>query len=259
MSHQLHGAIGGNHLLPLQEVAVQQTADQSGSSDLEQNVPGAQRKGSIVIRIREDLFHFLQSRSGNHKCQRSAGADLRMVSPACQTEAVHRNGGNGLVFHFKTNAGVDGTGLIFRNGEDGAGDQALQGILRDLNAATLAHVGQFGVIIGRFCRNGKGCKTCTDGNLVAFVHHHSDRTLGQTADDITKQLGRQNALAGIGDFRRDLIGDGSFHVVTGQTQTHSSPAENAFNHRQAGLLSHRTAGNIQSGNQNIFFTGKTHG
>ena len=153
---------------------------------------------------------------------------------------------------------MDGAGLILGHGEDGAADEGFQGVLGDADAAALAHIGQVGVIVGVFGGDGEGCEAGADGHLVGLVHHHGDRALGQPADDVAEELGGEDADAGIGDFRGDLIGDGGFHVVAGEAQHMTGPAEDALDDGEAGLLSHGAGGDIQSLNQHAFFTGKTH-
>ena len=57
-----------------------------------------------------------------------------MISPAGQTEAVDGDARNGVVLHLEADAGVDGTGLIFGDGEDSAADERFQGVLGDADA-----------------------------------------------------------------------------------------------------------------------------
>ena len=125
MGHQLDGTVGGNHLPPVQELSLQKTADQGGVAHLEQNVLGAQGEGGILVGIGDDFLHFLQSGGGDHEVQLPLGTLLRMEGPTGQTEAVHSHGGDGVVGHFKFDAGVNGTALILGHGKNGAGDQLL--------------------------------------------------------------------------------------------------------------------------------------
>ena len=258
MRHQLHRAIGGNHLPPVQEITLQQTADQGRAADLEQNMLGAQRESSLFIGIGEDLFHFLQCLGRHNKAHGSADGAFGVPSAASQTETVHSDGGNRAFLHFELDTGVDGTALIFRNRKNGAGDHLLQRSLGDMNSTAVIHLGQLRIILSAFCADGKGSISAADGNLKAFVHHHSHRPLGQTANDITKKSGRENAGTGFGDLCINMIGNGSFHIVAGELQIIFCIAENTFQNGQAALLSYGSACNIQALNQHTFFTGKTH-
>ena len=117
---------------------------------------------------------------------------------------------------------------------------------------------QFRIIFGRFGRDGEGSITCPDGNLIVVADNHSHRAFRQTADNITKELGRQNALAGISHFGFNFISNGGFHVVAGKAEAHSGLAEDTFDDGKAALLSDGTARNVQALNQHAFFTGKAH-
>ena len=181
-----------------------------------------------------------------------------MPGPAGQTEAIHSDGGDGGIGDLELHAGVDGAALIFRNGKQGAGNQLLQPVLGDPDGSALIHIGQLGVILGRFGGNGEGGVAGTDGDLEAVVHHHGDGAFRQTADDIAEELGRQDAVAGVGDFSFDLISNGSFHIIAGEGQVVTGPAQNTFDDGKAALGSNGPAGNIQALDQHAFFTGKTH-
>ena len=182
-----------------------------------------------------------------------------MPGAAGKTEAVHSHCGNGIVLHLEFHTGVDGSALVFRYGEDGAGDQLLQRGLGNIHTAALVHIGQLRIILGRLCGNSKGSVARPDGYLIIVVHHNSDGTFRQTADNIAEQLCRQDAVAGIMDLGVDVIGDGSFHIVAGQIQTVGGITQNALDSRQCALLGNGSAGNIQARDQHAFFTGKTHG
>ena len=181
-----------------------------------------------------------------------------MVGAPGQPEAVHRHGGDGIGGDLKFHAVVDGPGLVVRHGENGAGDQLLQLVLRDADGVAGAHIRQVGVLVGGFGADGKGGEAGADGHPVVVIHHHGDAALGKPADDVAEQSGRQHALAAVSHIGFDLIGDGGFHIVAGEGQTGTRPAEDALDGRQAALLSHRSARNIQPLQQGIFFTGKTH-
>ena len=219
---------------------------------------GTQGEGGVLFGIGQDLFHFLQACGGNDEAQGAAQGFLGMPGAAGQTETVHGDGRNGVVSHFELDAGMDGTALILGDGKNGAGDQLLQSGLGDLDGLALIDVGQVGVILGTFSGNVERCVAGTDGDLVVVVDNDGDRALGQAADDIAKELGRQDALTGIGDFGVDLVGDGSLHIVAGQMQAVTGLAQDAFDDRQAALLSNRSACDIQALNQHAFFTGKAH-
>ena len=183
-----------------------------------------------------------------------------MVGPSCQTEAVHSHGGYGGIGNLKLHAVVDGPGLIVGHGKDGAGNQLLQFVLRNQNGPSVIHIGQLRIILGAFGRNGKGGKARPDGYLIlGFVHHHGDGTLRQTPDNVAKELGRQNAGAGLHHISVNVIGNAGFHIVAGERDTVTSLAENAFNETQTALYSHRSGGYVESLQQCVFFTGKAHG
>ena len=78
------------------------------------------------------------------------------------------------------------------------------------------------------------------------------------AHDIAKELGRQDAGTGFGDFRIDHISDSGFHIVTGQVQTRACLAQDAVDDGKTALLGDGTARNAEALNQHAFFTGKTH-
>ena len=181
-----------------------------------------------------------------------------MEGPPGQTEAVHGNGGDGIVGDLEFDAGMNGPALIFGHGKDGAGDQILQFLLGKLHGTAAVDVGQLGVILGRLGGDGEGSVTGADGDFVILPHHHGDGTFRQAADDIAEELGRQNALAGVGNVGVDVVSDGGFHIITRQTQSDFRPAQDAFDDGKAALLSHRSASDIQSCYQHAFFTGKAH-
>ena len=83
-------------------------------------------------------------------------------------------------------------------------------------------------------------------------------TFGQTADDVAEKLCRQDTVTGIRYLSLDLVCDGSFHIITGQVQTHTCLAQDALDHGKTALLSHGTSCNVQTLYQHAFFTGKTH-
>ncbi len=145
-----------------------------------------------------------------------------------------------------------------RHGEDGAGDQLLQLILGDADGVAGADVGQVGVFVGGFGADGEGSVAGADGDLEVVVHHHGDGAFGQAADDVAEELG-QDAFAAVADIGIDVIGDGGFHIVAGEGQTGTRPAEDTLDGAEGALLGHRPGGNVQSLKEGIFFTGKTHG
>ena len=258
MGAELDGAIGWHDPAPIQEFAFQQAADQGSAADLEQNVLGSQAEAGLIFTIGEDLFHFLQSCGRNHKAELAAGAIFGMPGPASQTEAVHGDGRDAVLLHLKLDAGVDGTALIFGHGENGTGNQFLQLILGNGNAAADADIRQLRIIVGILCGNGKGSVAGTDGNLVALVHHHGDGTLGEPADNVAKKSGRQDALTGIGHICVYDIGNTGFHIVAGKAQLLAGLAEDTLQDRQTAFRGYCPSGNIQTLNQQTFFTGKTH-
>ena len=218
----------------------------------------AQGEAHGIVGIGEDFFHFLQARGGNHEAQVPSGGLLGVVGSPCQPEAVHGHGGDGIVGNLKLDAVVDGPGLVIRHGEDGAGDQLLQLILGDADGVAGADVGKVGVFVGRFCADGEGSVAGADGDLEVVVHHHGDGAFGQAADDVAEELG-QDALTAVADIGIDVIGDGGFHIVAGEGQTGTGPAEDTLDGAEGALLGHRPGGNVQSLKEGIFFTGKTHG
>ena len=168
-------------------------------------------------------------------------------------EPVHGHGGDGVIRYFKFHAGVDWPSLIFADSENGAGNQLLQLVLRDIDFPAVAHIRQLRIILGGLGGNGKGSVP-----FVVLVHHHGHRSLRQTADDIAEQLRREDALTHVGHVRVDFIGNGCFHIITGQAQSLSGLAEDSFDDGQAALLGDGTTRNVQSRDQHVFFTGKTH-
>ena len=177
---------------------------------------GAQGESGILVGVGEDLFHFLQAGGGDNKAQLPAGFLFRMVSPAGQTETVHGHGGDGIVGDLKLHAGVDGASLIFGHGKQGAADQFPELVLRNTDGTAGVDIGQLWVILSAFGGDGKGSVTGTDGHLEVIVHNYGDRAFRQPADNVTEELGRQDALAGVGDFGVDGIGNGGFHIVAGE-------------------------------------------
>ena len=181
-----------------------------------------------------------------------------MEGPPGQTEAVHGDGGNPVLLHLELDAGVNGPGLIFRHGKNRAGNHVFQGVLGDPDGFSRVDVRQVGVIVGRLGGNGERCITGPDGHLEALVHHHGHRSLRQAADDVAEEPGRQDALAGVGHVGGDQVADGRLHVIAGEAQAVSGPAENAFDGGKAALLCDGTARDIQAADQHTFFTGKAH-
>ena len=153
---------------------------------------------------------------------------------------------------------MDGTTLILRHGEDGAADHLLQLPLGDGHRPAGIHVGQLRVVVAVLRGDGEGGKARTDGHLVGLVHHHGDGPLGQPPDDVAEELGREDALAGIGDLGLDFVGNGGFHIIARQTNSQTRLAENPFDDGEAALLGHGAAGDIQALHQTVFFTGKSH-
>ena len=219
---------------------------------------GTQGKGGALLAVHQDFFHFLEACGGNHEAHGPAGASLGVVAAAGQAEAVHGHGGDSLLGDLKLDAGVDGPGLVLGHGEDGAGDQLLQLALGNPDGPAGVHVRQLRVIIGALGGDGEGGVACPDGHLVILVHHHGDGTLGESSDDVTEELGREDALAGVGHLGLHVVGDGGFHVIAGEAQTVSRPAEDTLDDGKAALGGHGAARNVQTLNQHIFFTGKTH-
>ena len=258
ISHQLDGAVGGDDPLPIQEVTLQQTADQSCAADLEQDVLGADGERGITLSIGQNLFHFLQALGRNNEGQGPVHGIFGMESPAGQTETVNSNGRNHAFIYFKPDASVNGPALVIGNRENGAGNQILQRALGNIDAAAVAHIGQFRIIIGRLGGNGERRVTGPDGDLKIVIHHHGYRAFRHTADNITEELCRQYAGAGIGNLAVDKISNSGLHIIAGEAQTGTGFAKNTLDHRQAALLSNGTAGNIQALEKLTFFTGETH-
>ena len=154
-----------------------------------------------------------------------------MIGPPGQPEAVHGNGGDGGIGHLEFDTVVNGPGLVVGNGKDGAGNQLFELILGDLNGAAVVDIGKLGVILRVLGGDGKGGKACPDGHLERGVHHHGHRTLRQSADDIAKELGRQNTGAGLHHIGIDIIGDAGFHIIAGEGNALTGLAEDAFNQR----------------------------
>ena len=217
--NELDGAVCGHHPAPVQEISLQQPAHQNGIPQLVENVLGSQGEKGGRFGVGEDFFHFLQSRGRHHEAQLPAGGLFGMVGPSCQAEAVHRHGGDGIGSDLEFHAVVDGPGLVVRHGEDGAGNQLLQLVLGDADGMAGAHVRQIRVFIGGFGADGEGGVAGTDGHPEIVVHHHGDAALGQAADDVAEELGRENALPVIGHVGGDLVGDGGFHIIAGEGQT----------------------------------------
>ena len=217
-----------------------------------------QRKGRVILHVRKDFLHFLQSGGGNHEIQLPSSALLRVEGAPGKPEPVHGYGGDGVIRYLKFHTGVNGTPLIFADSENGAGNQLLQLVLGNINFPSIAHVRQLRIILGGLGGNGKGSVPCPDGDFIVLVHHHGHRSLRQTADDIAEQLRREDALTHVGHVRVDFIGNGGFHIITGQAQSLSGLAEDSFDDGQTALLGDGTTRNVQSRDQHIFFTGKTH-
>ena len=177
---------------------------------------GTQSKRSIFLRIGHNFFHFLQTCGRYHKVQLPACGLFRMIGTAGQPESIHSHSGDRSVSNFKFHSGVDGATLIFRNRKDGAGDQFFQFLLWNLDGPSIVDIRQLRIFLGRLCRNGEGCVTRPDRNLKSLVHHNGDRTLRQTADDISEQFSRQNALAGVRYLSFNFIGNCGFHIITCQ-------------------------------------------
>ena len=220
---------------------------------------GAQGEGGIFLAVGENLLHFLQGGGRHHKFHGSAGVLLRVEGAPGQTESVHGDGGDGIPGDLELDAGVNGSALILRHGKNGAGDQVFQLSLRDQHRTAVVDIRQLGVVLCGFRGDGKGGIAGADGYLIALVHHHGDRPLRQTADDIPEEPCRENAPAGIGNLGLDVIGDGGFHIIAGEAQTVARDAEDTLDHRQIAFLGHSAACNVQTLNQQVFFTGKTHG
>ena len=182
-----------------------------------------------------------------------------MIGAPGQPEAVHGYRGDGIIGHLEFYAGVDGPTLIFGHGKNGAGNQILQLALRQHHRTAAVYVRQLRVILGGFGGNGERGIACPNGNLVILAYHHGHRAFRQSADDVAEELGREDALAGIGHIRFDIIGNGGFHIVAGKAQPYLGTAQNTLDDGKTALLSDGSSGDIQSRNQHTFFTGKTHG
>ena len=258
IGHQLYGAVGGDHLTPIQEIAIQQTADQGGIADLVQNVLRSQGEGCIFIGIGKDLFHFLQALCRHNIAQAAANGTFCVPGTASQTETVHGNGGNAIVLHLELDTGQHRAALIDRNGKDRTADQILQCVLGNVNGTAAVNVRQLRVILGTFCTDSKGSVTAADRYLIILIHHDGNRTFRQAADDISKESCGQDAGTDLGNFGIDLVRNGSFHIIAGKGQAVSGSAENALQNSQTALLCNGTACNIQALHQHTFFTGKTH-
>ena len=219
---------------------------------------GSQRECGIIVHIGQDLLHFLQAGGRHDEAQFTAGLLIRMETAAGQTEAVHGDGGDGGIGDLKLDTGMDGAALIFTDGKNRAGDQFLQLVLRDADGSAGVDIGQIGVIVSTLSGNGEGCVACTDGHLVALVHHNGDGAFGQAADNVAKELSGQDALAGVGDLSFHIIGNRGFHVIAGEADAQTCLAQDTFDGGQTALLGDGAACNVQALNQHTFFTGKTH-
>ena len=220
---------------------------------------GAKGEGGVFLAVGENLLHFLQSRGRHHKFHGSAGILLRVEGAPGQTKAVHGDGGDGIPGDLELDAGVNGSALILRHGKNGAGDQVFQLTLGDQHRTAVVDIRQLGVVLGSLRGDGEGGVAGADGDLVCLIHHHGDRSLRQAADNVAEEPGRENAPAGIGNLGLDVIGDSGFHIIACETQTVARDAEDALDHSQIAFLGHSAACNVQTLNQQIFFTGKTHG
>ena len=127
-----------------------------------------------------------------------------------------------------------------------------------MDGTAVVDIRQLRVILGGFSGDGEGGIAGPDGDLVGLVHHYGDGTLRKAPDDIAEKLGREDAVAGVGDLRVDVIGDGGFHIVAGEAQAHAGPAEDALDDGKAAFLSHSPSRDIQARDQHAFFTSKTH-
>ena len=127
-----------------------------------------------------------------------------------------------------------------------------------MDCPSVAHIRQLRIILGGLGGNGKGSIARPDGDLIILVHHHGHQPLRQAADNVAEQLCREDALPHVGHVRIDLIGDGGFHIITGEAQSLSGLAEDSFNDGKTALLGDSTSCDVQSRDQHIFFTGKTH-
>ena len=175
-----------------------------------------QGKGRVILHVRENFFHFLQSGGGNHEIHLPSGTLLRVEGAPGKPEAVHGHGRNRGVRHLKLHAGMNRPTLIFADGKNGTGNQLFQFILRNMDCPSVAHIRQLRIILGGLGGNGKGSIARPDGDLIILVHHHGHRPLRQAADNVAEQLRREDALPHVGHVRIDLIGDGGFHIITGE-------------------------------------------
>ena len=180
-----------------------------------------------------------------------------MIGTACQPEAIHRHSSDGIIGDLELHAVVDGACLVIRYGKDGAGDQLLEFVLRNADGVAAADIRQVGVFVGGFCADGKGGVAGADGHMVLLVHHNGDGPFGQTANDVTEQLG-EDALALVGHVGGNLIGNGSFHIIAGEGDAAASLTEDALDGGQSAFLRHGAPGNVQPLQEQAFFTGKSH-
>ena len=180
-----------------------------------------------------------------------------MVGLSCQPVAVYSDGRDSIFFYFKLDAGVDGAALVFCGGENGGADQILQYLLGDHDLSAFAHIGKLRIVFGVFSGNGEGCPACPDGYLIVFIHNDGHRAFRNTADNVTKESCRQNAAAGLGHFRFDLISNGGFHIVAGEPQAVAGIAEDTLQGRKGALLGNGPGSDVQTCHQHTFFTGKT--
>ena len=170
-----------------------------------------------------------------------------MVGPPGQPEAVHGHGGNGGIGDLKFDTVMDGPGLIVGHGENGAGDQLLQLVLRDQDGPAVIDIGKLRVVLRVFRGNIEGGKAGTDGDLVAaFVHHHGDGALRQPPDNVSEELGGKDAGAGLHHIGIDVVGNAGFHIVAGERNAHTGLAEDPFDQAQTAFDSYGSGGNIQA-------------
>ena len=110
-------------------------------------MPGAQGKGCIFIGILENLLQLPQCRRGADKAQASALGIVDLLPAQSQTKTVYGHHGDVLGRNLKFAAGLNGTGLILTDGENGAGDHILQDILGHINGLVKLDIRQIGIII----------------------------------------------------------------------------------------------------------------
>lgn len=147
---------------------------------------------------------------------------------------------------------MDGTGLIFADGEARAADHGLELALRQVDALFGVDLRQLRIVFGRHGRNGEGGDPAADGDLEVFVDRDGDRIVRQLADDIEEESRRHDARAGLLDVRVNGDGDARLEIITGKRQLDTCADIDSLERRNGALLCDGTGGDGDGADQRIF-------